>query len=67
MTCTEKGVAAIQRVPDQIKGEATDSELLIANWSISESGCVLCLRVDTTEQHAAFGGYEYCNCSRDYL
>ncbi|CAK9255974.1 unnamed protein product [Sphagnum jensenii] len=56
LTCTEKGVAAIQRVPDQIKGEATDSELLIANWSISESGCVLCLRVDTTEQHAAFGG-----------
>ena len=28
-------------------------------WSVTEAGCILCLRVDGSERYAVFGGYAF--------
>lgn len=66
LTCTEQGVAAIQRIHCRDEDEdmgvsnggdvstSTPAEPII--WSVADSGCVLCLRVDASERYALFGG-----------
>jgi len=71
LTCTEQGVAAIQRIHcrdededmgvstggDEDMGVSTSSPADSIVWSVADSGCVLCLRVDGSERYALFGGY----------
>ena len=66
LTCTEKGVAAIRKLSYEAQDEdmgvsascQADTSLVAANWSVSESGCILSLRVDSSERYAIIGGYE---------
>lgn len=60
-------MAAIQRIHCRDEDEdmgvsngddvstSTPAEPII--WSVADSGCVLCLRVDASERYALFGGY----------
>lgn len=39
-------------------------------WSVTDSGCILCLRVDGSERYAVFGGYASvfpCHVFADFL
>lgn len=66
LTCTEEGVAAIQRILYQDKEGDDNMDVCTTHkdavdeastsWSVTESGCVLCLQVDGTESYAIFGG-----------
>eukprot|EP00252_Welwitschia_mirabilis_P022640 TRINITY_DN6186_c0_g1_i1.p1 TRINITY_DN6186_c0_g1~~TRINITY_DN6186_c0_g1_i1.p1 ORF type:complete len:406 (+),score=87.04 TRINITY_DN6186_c0_g1_i1:155-1372(+) len=56
LACTEKGNAIIKsflKVDDSIPATPLDTS---SSWQISNSGSVLCCRVDGTEKFAAFGG-----------
>lgn len=65
-------MAAIQRIhcqdEDEDMGASTggDEDMGVSTsspagdsiiWSVADSGCVLCLRVDGSERYAVFGGY----------
>jgi phosphoglucomutase len=63
-------VAAIQRIScqdeDEDMGVSTggDEDMGVSTssqagsvWSVTDSGCILCLRVDGSERYAVFGGY----------
>uniref|UniRef100_A0A7I4AKR3 Ribosome biogenesis protein NSA1 n=1 Tax=Physcomitrium patens TaxID=3218 RepID=A0A7I4AKR3_PHYPA len=72
LTCTEQGVAAIQRISfpaddedmgvsndgDEDMGVSTSSQVSsdAIVWSVADSGSVCCLRVDGSERYAIFGG-----------
>ncbi|KAG0624808.1 hypothetical protein M758_2G005500 [Ceratodon purpureus] len=72
LTCTEQGVVAIQRISCQDDDEdmgvsaGGDEDMGVSTsnqsgsdamvWSVTDSGCILCLRVDGSERYAVFGG-----------
>lgn len=58
LTCTEYGDAALQRCSneEQVSHSHTTEDQLIVKWNISQTGSVLCMKVDGNEQHAVFGG-----------
>ncbi|CAM6128722.1 unnamed protein product [Calypogeia fissa] len=58
LTCTEYGDAALQRLSHegQVSQSRTDEDQLIVKWNVSQTGSVLCMKVDGGEQHAVFGG-----------
>ena len=86
LTCTEQGVVAIQRISCQDDDEdmgvsaGGDEDMGVSTsnqsgsdamvWSVTDSGCILCLRVDGSERYAVFGGYVSvfpCHVFADFL
>ncbi|BBN20048.1 ribosome biogenesis protein NSA1 [Marchantia polymorpha subsp. ruderalis] len=56
LTCTELGDAILQRLPELDEEQIPKSENFLSRWSVSQTGTVLCMAVDASEQYAAFGG-----------
>ncbi|KAL3677181.1 hypothetical protein R1sor_027129 [Riccia sorocarpa] len=56
LTCTELGDAVLQALPELNEEQRPKSEHILSRWSVSQTGCVLCMAVDASEQFAVFGG-----------
>lgn len=58
LTCTEYGDAALQRLSDedQVSQSHADKDQLVVKWNVSQTGSILCMKVDDSEHHAVFGG-----------
>lgn len=57
LTCTDSGTASIQRFSlNEAELNCSEDECTSTSWSVCKAGNILCMKVDKSENYAAFGG-----------
>ncbi|KAL2609024.1 hypothetical protein R1flu_027597 [Riccia fluitans] len=56
LTCTELGDAVLQELSELNDEQHPKGDHILSRWNVSQTGTVLCMAVDESEQFAVFGG-----------